>query len=177
MIELERIFERLKMFFFIAGKDKFEKIKDDALDEVIAYYVFISLIYFAGLAIIDTIMGMGETLVLLVLWVLFLFFLEVILILVYYGFAKLLGGQGTLLDMFRVYAYAMTPANILGWIPFIGILGIMSLGNLIEGITAIFKLSRWRAIAVVFLPALILAAGIVLFFLLLGIALGGIIGY
>ncbi len=50
--------------------------------------------------------------------------------LLFHGFAKILRGHGTLLDSFKVGAYATAPVLLFGWIPFFGLISGLWVGYL-----------------------------------------------
>jgi len=152
MNSFSKLFEKFKMFCFIADSGKFEKIKKDRMGDVITYYLFTTLVF--GLAWALFIYG-----ILSIIAIPSVIIMDAVFVAVYYGLAKLLGGNGSLHDMARVYAYGSTPAKVFGWIPCIGIFAALtSIGNYIQGTMALFKLSRIRAVAVVLLPIAVILA-------------------
>lgn len=84
-------------------------------------------------------------------------------------FAIVLGGKGSYDATFRSLAYGYTAAALIGWIPWVGMLGrAYTLYLYIKGVSILHSVSMWRAAAIVFLPLILLAiAFVVLFFAVL----------
>lgn len=69
-----------------------------------------------------------------------------------------LGGRGSYESSLRALAYGYTPAALVGWIPWVGLLGLLySLYLYVKGVSVLHAVSMWRSAAIVFLPVLLLA--------------------
>ncbi|NYZ76952.1 YIP1 family protein [Candidatus Micrarchaeota archaeon] len=154
MVETGKIVEKIKAFFFIAGPDRFEKIRKDSFGDILAYYAVMLVVFFAG----SVIVALGTNIAYIPMAILLEIIATAIFIIIYFVLAKLLGGQGSLMDMARVFVYGGTPLYLFGWIPYLGIIGLASLWNMVNGTMALFKLSRMRAMIVVLLPLIIMIA-------------------
>ena len=164
-------FDKIKMFIFIAKKENFEKIKESNLNDVLFYYFFITAISILGLGMLLIIEG--ATPLFFGILILLYLFNDVYSVVVYYIFTKLLGGKGNFSDMIRVYVYAITPTKIYGWIPVIGVVGVISLVNIANGIMKVFALSGKRAAAVIIGSIFLLA---VLIFIIVYHAVSTLLG-
>ncbi len=156
MVDTNKIIERLKLFYFFAKPDKFEKIKEDTVSDAVTYYIFINVITILGFGI-GMIIEAG-TLVVFGFLIVVEFIRDAFFLVTYYILAKLLGGQGSFSDMVWVYAYGITPMKLYGWIPYLGVFGWLYVGTMINGIKEVFKLSTKRAAVVVIGSILLLIA-------------------
>ncbi len=68
----------------------------------------------------------------------------------FHVFAKILRGQGTVLDSFKVSVYATTPVLLFGWIPFFGLISGLWVGYLyVIALTKLHDVPWGPAIALV----------------------------
>jgi hypothetical protein len=82
----------------------------------------------------------------------------VIMVLIFHGCAKIMGGDGALEDTLRAFVLSSTPVAVIGWVPVIGsiIADLWSLVLMIAGVREYHHLSTGRAALAVLLPAVIL---------------------
>ncbi len=73
-------------------------------------------------------------------------------------FAKMLKGQGNLYDTYKALFYAATPSLLLGWIPYVSILGALwTLYLAVKGVSKLHNVSMLRAFGIVIgLPLIII---------------------
>ena len=73
-----------------------------------------------------------------------------ILGLLFHVFAKVLRGQGTLLDSFKVSVYSTAPVLLFGWVPFFGLVSGLWVGYLyVIALTKLHSVQWGPAIALV----------------------------
>ncbi|MEM5777597.1 MAG: Yip1 family protein [Candidatus Aenigmatarchaeota archaeon] len=90
---------------------------------------------------------------------------------VFHIFAKILGGRSNYNGTFQAYVYGFTPAILLGWIPYIGIIGLIyGVYIFVRGISFIHEISMSKAFFVWFIPILILVIIVGIIILILGVA-------
>jgi len=71
-------------------------------------------------------------------------------------FVLLMGGEKGVVQTVKTTMYASTPALLLGWIPFVGVIGgIWSLALLIIGIKENHEMEMGNAVLVVFIPIML----------------------
>ncbi|ACL17212.1 YIP1 family protein [Methanosphaerula palustris] len=78
----------------------------------------------------------------------------VIMVLVFHGCARIVGGDGEWTDTLRAVALSSTPAGVIGWVPIVGsiIADIWSLVLMIAGVRDYHHLTTRRAAIAVLLP-------------------------
>lgn len=80
-----------------------------------------------------------------------------------YIFAKILKGKGNLYDTYKALFYAATPGLLLGWIPYVSILGALwTLYLAVKGISKLHNVSMLRAFGIVIGLPLIIALIIII---------------
>ena len=71
-------------------------------------------------------------------------------------FVLLMGGEKGVVQTVKTTMYASTPALLLGWIPFVGVIGcIWSLALLVIGIKENHEMEMGNAVLVVFIPIML----------------------
>jgi len=71
-------------------------------------------------------------------------------------FVLLMGGEKGVVQTVKTTMYAATPALLLGWIPFVGVIGcIWSLALLVIGIKENHEMEMGNAVLVVFIPIML----------------------
>ena len=82
----------------------------------------------------------------------------VILVLVFHGCARIVGGDGALEDTLRAFVLSSTPVAVIGWLPIVGsiIADLWSLVLMVVGIREYHHLSTARAAIAVLLPVIVL---------------------
>ena len=82
-----------------------------------------------------------------------------------HAFVYLLGGKAGYLQTFKSYVYGMTPALLLGWIPYVNIAAALYswLYMLPKGLTILQNMSFGRALAVVLIPIAVIAVLVIAF--------------
>lgn len=84
---------------------------------------------------------------------------------IFHVFVYLLGGKGGYLQTFKSYVYGMTPALLLGWIPYVNIAAAVYslLYMLPKGLTILQNMSFGRALAVVLIPIAVIVVLVLAF--------------
>lgn len=91
---------------------------------------------------------------------------------VFHLFAKLFGGVAGYGETYKAYVYGFTASTLFGWIPFIGILGIVyGVYCFVKGISILHGLSTGKAFLVWFMPILIVLVILVFLLILWGVAI------
>ena len=89
-------------------------------------------------------------------------------------FVYLFGGRNGYMQSYKAAIYGQTAGNLIGWIPYIGILAnLYSVYLTIKGISLLQNMSMGRAVAVIVVPILVI---VVLAFVLVGAAVLAILG-
>lgn len=171
--------------FLLNPVESFQKARETSLTAAYQYYVVLLLFFsiFFGIVmylqmnplipIMTAIPGMSELggfinaifaqLSILTVYAVFFIGLFSIFIsgLYYHVFVTLLGGEEGVVQTMKTVMYANTPALLIGWIPFIGIIGaIWSLVLFIIGIREMQKVSLLAAVLIFLVPT-ILVCGMV----------------
>ena len=157
--------------FITTPVEAFQKARDDSLESAFGYYIVLLALYAAiiaaGIAIVGaTLSGMsGQALGLFGAALPLIVFVGLIIsgiISVFVGgawlhlFVMLLGGQKGYSQTVKSLLYGWTPHFLLGWIPFIGLLGsLWSLGLVIIGVRELHQISTERSIAAVLIAILL----------------------
>ncbi len=124
---------------------------------------FLSSQYSAMLAGLGLPSALGIAII-LVIW-LFGLIASFIAVGFFHIFVYLLGGKEGFSSTYKAFAYASTPSNLLGWIPYIGIIfSLWSLYLEVKGISMLQNMSMGRALAAILIPIIIVAIVIFLFF-------------
>jgi hypothetical protein len=82
----------------------------------------------------------------------------VIMVLVFHGCARIVGGDGEWIDTLHAVVLSSTPAGVIGWVPIVGsiIADLWSLVLMVVGIREYHHLSTGRAAIAVLLPVIVL---------------------
>jgi hypothetical protein len=76
-------------------------------------------------------------------------------------FVLLFGGEQGIVKTIQIIMYAATPFFLLGWIPYISIIGLLwAMVLCVIGLHIVQQLPIWKAIAVLVIPAVLLACGL-----------------
>jgi len=106
------------------------------------------------------------SLIIVYLFFIFLFFGIFIKGCFLHVFVLLFGGEQGIVKTIQIIMYAATPFFLLGWIPYISVIGLLwAIVLCVIGLHIVQQLPMWKAIAVLIIPAVLLACG--LMFLLL----------
>ncbi|MCS7123787.1 MAG: Yip1 family protein [Candidatus Aenigmarchaeota archaeon] len=91
---------------------------------------------------------------------------------IFHLFAKVFGGEASYDGTYKAYCYGFTPSVLVGWIKYIGILGVVyGIYVFIRGISFIHAIPGGKAFLVWFLPMAILALIILALIALVGVAI------
>lgn len=76
-------------------------------------------------------------------------------------FVILFGGEQGVTRTFQVLMYAVTPFFLIGWIPYISILGIIwAVVLCIIGLTVLQNIPTWKAVAIILIPTVMVFIGV-----------------
>lgn len=155
----------------------FRKSRTDSIGDALVYYIVILLIYaifstilaFAGLSPFLPFQRMGGAGLFLVSGVISTVIFGIIAALVagviLHIFVLIVGGRKGIGQTIKAVMYGNTPVLLIGWIPLIGIIGLIY-GLVLEviGIRELHGISTIRAVIAVFMPAILVFLLMLLFF-------------
>lgn len=164
------ISEKIKKCF-TSPDELFSAVKNEKMSDAFAYHALMLVIFlFANIAVFlatnyflvlevfsyfGPIVQFGIVGIFMVLFFLLMIF-NFVSAFIDHVFVKLLGGKSGYSATFKAISYGFTPAAILGWIPFVGLLISIHYFYLnIKGISILHKISMRRAFWALFLPVLI----------------------
>ncbi len=77
-------------------------------------------------------------------------------------FVILLGGKHGLTQTLQVLMYAVTPFFLIGWIPYISVIGLIwAVVLCIIGLMVLHDIPSWKAIAIIAIPTVLVIIGII----------------
>ena len=102
------------------------------------------------------------SILLVYLWFLILMFIIFVKGLVLHVFVILFGGEQGLSRTILAILYASTPFLLFGWIPFLGIIGLIwSIILCMIGIKIFQDLPWWKAVTIIIIPILLVIIGVI----------------
>ena len=95
---------------------------------------------------------------------------------IFHIFVRLFGGQGGFAETFKANVYGNTPSFLFGWIPYVGVLGILyGIYLFIKGLSVLHGMTMGKAFLAFLIPVLILVVLFVIAIALIGATIIGIL--
>lgn len=144
--------------------------KESTVQDALVYYLGISLAFsllctvvagllsYAGVRTAVDLQTPGSLLIYPAVLLVGMIIALVIMVLVFHGCARIVGGDGALEDTLRAFVLSSTPVAVIGWLPIVGsiIAALWALVLMVAGIREYHHLSLGRAAIAVLLPAIVL---------------------
>jgi hypothetical protein len=146
-------------------EDLFKSVRNESLSSSFLYLLFVStisviVIFFFGISFLGkdyVILALGEYITAILLTFIFVG--------MFHTFVKMFGGSSGYGETYKAYVYGFTASILFGWIPYLGILGIIyGVYSFVKGISVLHNLPSGKAFLVWFIPVLIWA--VILLFLI-----------
>lgn len=150
----------------------FQKLKEKPIIAALGFFAMVLLIFSVLSSIVDLSLSNPVRLIIeIIVGYISLFVVILLCTVILHLFVYLVGGRAGGEQTIKVALYAFTPFGLIGWIPFVGLLGMLwSLILTVLGVREFHDLSTGRAVIAVILPFILLFILLLVLVMVLGFA-------